>query len=375
MNVILKCQTINVIRRNLMKNKGLLKVVGSTCVIFPLVLLLFMPGSAKPAPPEKPFYEGKTIVIIVPFGPGGATDVYSRLLSRHLPRHIPGNPTIIVRNMPGAGGGIAFTHVGTRAKPNGLTLTFGSSGLLGRWLIKAPGHHYDLNKMTLLASSPAGFVIYITAKLGVLSVEDLLRLDRQVTSGHTTLESGIAHTDRRAAELLGLRVKQIPGYSGYGEARLAVLRGEVEMSGMSGLGYGVQILPMVQRGELVALYQGGLLDEAGNLMRDPRAPDIPTVHEVYRKIYQKEPQGEAFEALKARAAVVTVGSSGWLPPGVPQERIDALVAAFKSMAQSPEYIKESSRVLGAEDLIMVGKEARTAFRVLAETPGIADLLK
>ena len=85
MNTI-KCQIINVIRKNLVKSKRLLKETASIYVIIPLVLLLLTASYAEPASPEKPFYKGKTVVIIVPFGPGGSTSLYSRLLSRHLPR-------------------------------------------------------------------------------------------------------------------------------------------------------------------------------------------------------------------------------------------------------------------------------------------------
>ena len=375
MNTIIKFRRIQVIRKNLMKSKGRLKIAGSIYVIIPLVLLLLTAGYAEPASSEKPFYEGKTVVIIVPFGPGGSTSVYSRLLARNLPRHIPGRPTIIVKNMPGAGGGMAFTHVATRAKRDGSILVFGSSGILGRWLIHSPGHDYDLRKMTMLSASPAAFVIYISSEVGASGIKDLLQRGKPLTSGHTSLDSGIAHTDRNASKLLGLDVKQIPGYSGYGEARLALLRGEVNMTGIAAAGYASEIEPMVKRGEVVPLYQGGLIGEAGDLIRDPRMPDIPTVAEVYREIYHKAPQGKAFESLKARAAVATVGISGWLPPGVPQERIDELLAAFKPMAKSPAYIKESTKVLGARDLIMVGKEAHAAFRLLAETPQVADQLK
>jgi tripartite-type tricarboxylate transporter receptor subunit TctC len=326
---------------------------------------------------SNPFFEGKTVNIVVPFGAGSGLDVWARVLAQFLGKHIQGNPNVLVVNQPGAGGGKAFTIFYERAKPDGLTIVTGTPGTHARWLTKTPGHTtYDLNKMGLFVICPSGTVHIVSTQLGVRSVEELKSLDRTIRSGFTDVGSTIAIADRMAADLFGYSVKQVSGYKGYNETALGMLRGELDMSGHNANGYNSLVVPIVKKGEVIVLFQSGIFDATGNIIRDPRIPDVPTIEEIYKKIYGKDPKGRAWDGIKAVVSAQTVGFALWLPPGVPQERTQVLIHAFKSMVNSAEFKVEAEKILGGEPVFLIGKESQLAFRTLIDAPPeIVELFK
>lgn len=335
--------------------------------------------SAAPAPTSasSSFFEGKTINMVVPFGPGGGLDVWTRTLARFLPKHIPGNPVVLVVNQPGAGGGKAFTILYERGKPDGLTTVSGTPGTHARWLTKEPGHTtYDLNKMRLLAINPSGTVHFLSSRLGVKKAEGLPSLGKTIRSGFTDLGSTIAVTDRMAGELFGYTVKQIPGYTGYGECVMGMLRGELDMSGANANGYANTVLPLVQSGEAVDVFQSGIFDATGNIIRDPRIPDVRTIEQICSDMHNKKPQGKAWDAIRAVIGAQTVGFAIWLPPGVPEERVQTLAAAIRAVVNSEEFKVEAEKILGGKSIVLLVDEARVAFRAMADAPPeITDLFK
>ena len=121
-------------------------------VLSGLLVLMTLAGAASAA--DKPFYAGKTIRVIVPFSPGGGTDNYARFAARHWVKYIPGNPRILVQNMPGGGGALTFGYLYSKASRDGLTLGVASEGVPVRRLLRRPGHTYEFIKMSLIASAP-----------------------------------------------------------------------------------------------------------------------------------------------------------------------------------------------------------------------------
>ena len=119
-----------------------------------------------------PFYEGKTIRIIVGFSPGGGYDIYARAIARHMGKHIPGNPTIIVENMPGAGSLISANHLYRVAKPDGLTIGHFSGGLFFNQLMGQPGIEFDARKFEYIGAAVKGDVVCVLTKAsGITSIE------------------------------------------------------------------------------------------------------------------------------------------------------------------------------------------------------------
>lgn len=346
---------------------------------FMLAVLLFAVGcgqtaSAPKESNEKPFYEGKTINLIVPFTAGGGTDSRARLVASHLSEFLPGKPQVLVVNKPGGGGAIAFNQLATSTEPDGLTIGVASAGIPVRWVRGEEGHDYPLDKMQIIAAFSAASYHYGHPQLG--SLKEMVERGQAVTTGHTDLSSSIAVVERLVGDLLGLQFEQTGGYKGYSETKLAVLRGEVQMSGGETDQYVTDLKNYTQNVEIVSLFQSGLIHD-GKISRDPRMPDVPTLEEAYKEIHGKSPEDSSvWPAIRAMTAVETLGMSFWLPEGTPKERYTELTEAFEAMSKSSQYKESVSKQMGAEDVVAIGDQAHAAFRAFADIPEeVKQLLK
>lgn len=341
-------------------------------VVLPVMLGFLLASSAE----AQPFYQGKTIRLIVSLGAGGGTDIYGRLVGRHWGDYIPGKPNVLVANMPAGGGALAFNYLLSQAKPDGLTIVIASQGVLMRHLLRLPGHNYELRKMPLIAASSSGTVHFVSAGLGVDNVADLLKLKRKIKVADTYKGSTIALAADLMFDLLQVNFQHIFGYSSSGEVRLAVLRGEAEVGGGDGAEYNVSIVPLEKKGDIKVLFQPGLLDREGKIIEDPLIPDIPTAKEVYEEVFGRPPSGTKWEAMRGIAAIQTLGKSFWAPPGTSPERLRELEEGYRKMLQSQKYQRDAVRILGIKDPASVGEEAKAAHDLFLSLPDkIVDIYR
>ena len=344
------------------------------------ILVLSVAGPLQ-ADSKTPFAKGKRIRLIIPFSPGGGTDVYGRVIARHLGKYIEGQPTIIVQNMPGAGGTIAFNFLHHSAKPDGLTLGVSSSGTLTRQQLGYKGARYDLAKMPIISVAGFSIITYVGAHVGVTSLEELLKakLPRPLVRADTSRESSTAM--RRSvifeAILKDISSKQVYGYPGYSDVTAAIQRGEADISGMSPPGFNATVRSLVKEGKAFVLYHSGLLDAQGNIVRDPAAAEYPTFEEEYRKIFGKSPSGIAWEAFKA--LVVSGGNFEkglFAPPKTPKATIDVLANAVGKMLKDPKYVADATRIFGAPIQTFVGADAQGILdRAMTAPPEVQAFLK
>lgn len=339
---------------------------------FVLLGSVFLPTDSATGA-EKPFAKGTRIRLIIPFSPGGGTDVYGRVVARHIGRHLEGNPTVIVQNMPGAGGTIAFNYVYHSAKPDGTILGVSSSGTLTRQQLGYPGARYDLAKMPIISVAGFSVITYIGAHVGARNLGELLKLKlpRPLVRGETSRESSSAVRRSVVFDVIlkDLPSKQIAGYPGYADATAAVQRGEADVTGMSPPGYNASVRSLAKDGKVFPLFHSGLMDAKGNIVRDPAAGDIPTFEEEYRKIFGKSPSGIAWEAFKS--LVVSGGNfekALFAPPGTPKDRVDTLSRAVANMLKDPKYIADATRIFGAPIQTFVGGDAGVILDRAMSTP-------
>ncbi|MGH7830246.1 MAG: Bug family tripartite tricarboxylate transporter substrate binding protein, partial [Candidatus Binatia bacterium] len=177
---------------------------------------------------QESFYQGKTVRIIVGFAAGGGFDTYSRAISRHMGRHIPGNPTVIVDNMEGAGSLIAANHVFRAAKPDGLTIGHFIGGLFMQQLQGRPGVEFDARKFEYIGvpvkDKP---VCAFTKASGITSVDKWMASKTPVKMGGTAPGSNTDDVPKILKAALGLPVQLVTGYKGTSGIRLAAESGEV----------------------------------------------------------------------------------------------------------------------------------------------------
>ena len=332
------------------KNKVLLY-----CLSLLLVGLFFCSAAVS-----DDFYKGKSIDIILPYSAGGGTDVMARFLGPWLTKFIPGNPSIVVRNMPGANGMIGANHVYNTAKKDGLTMMGGSGGNNLHSLLQLEGVEFDLKEMPMVMAASTGIIHY--CKTGTFDkFEDIY--DKEILIyGHLPAGGSQSTTFLMIKEILGFKTKKLLlAYGGSGDARRAFLRGEVNCTSDTALGYMGRSIKLEKEGEITILWQTGTLDSAGKLVKtDPPFGHIPTVYERYVDRYGKPPSGPVWNAYKALVAAVIVFDKSYVfPPGTPKERVKIVADACKRMVADPEFSKACQKKLKVE--LVVGEELQALF--------------
>ena len=177
---------------------------------------------------QNSFYKGKTIKIVVRSDPGGGYDTYGRLVSRHISKHIPGNPRVIVINMPGAGGIVAANYLANRARRDGTEIAILSRELAISQRLGQTGVKYDVRKLIPIGSAAGSIRVWtVRSDLPIKTLEDIKKSSEPVKFSATGVGAG-SYQGVKLLEVDGFPVKAITGYSGTAERILAVLRGEVE---------------------------------------------------------------------------------------------------------------------------------------------------
>jgi tripartite-type tricarboxylate transporter receptor subunit TctC len=328
------------------------------CIVLAIACTIVM---AAPTVQADADFSGEKITWIIPFRVGGGSDVWSRLYSPFFQKYMPGNPIMAVKNMPGGGSITGGNHFAQRVRgSDGLTV-FGSSGstsfpyLLGNSKVK-----YDFAKYHIVFASPTGGVAYINPKLGVKSAADLKGLKTEMayaSQGATSLDI----VPLLAFDMLGLNVKAVFGYKGRGSGRVAFEQGEVNIDYQTTTAYIKNVRPLVEQGLAVPLMTWGVLDDDGNVVRDPVEPDLPCFPEVYEMVHGKKPSGQAWNAWKAfMVAGFGVQKAMWLPQKTKPEIVTAYREAAAKVIADPEFQGVVKKSLGGYPQ-MAGEKARKAF--------------
>ena len=329
----------------------------------------------------EPFYQGKTLRVIVASAAGGGSDIVARLMMRHLPRHIAGNPTIIVENMPGAAEIIGVNYVHNIAKPDGLTALFGT-GIPITQLLELPRIEFDITKMPIVGGSSESVAAFIrTDKTGVKSVRDLVNPKGPIVIGGSGYGSIKDVSMLAAMNLLGVRnPAYVTGYGGAGPIRLAYERAEVNFTQETAVGIARSVLPWVKEGWTSVLYQVGFLDGKGNVVKDPvwkqLGIDAPAIGEAYRAIHGKAPAGPAWEAEKALVGGYSLTRLMAFSPKAPAARVTELRHAFQAMGKDPAFLADWEKSQGSPPRLVPGEEAgNIAASILKAPREAANILK
>ena len=181
---------------------------------------------------QTPFYEGKTVRIVVGFSPGGAYDVWARLIAPHWSKYIPGSPTFVVQNMTGGGSMIAANHVYNVAKPDGLTLGFVSPGIYIEQLAGRKEVQHDWLKFSHVGSPEStARIFYIRADTGYKTIEDIRKAAEPPKCGATGVGTASYYWPKLLADAFGFKLNVVPGYPGAADVNLAIEKGEMHCWG------------------------------------------------------------------------------------------------------------------------------------------------
>ncbi|MEO0821061.1 MAG: tripartite tricarboxylate transporter substrate-binding protein [Pseudomonadota bacterium] len=303
---------------------------------------------ATPLPAQAADFSGETIEWIIPFKEGGGSDKWSRFYAPLLSEALPGNPTVVVKNMPGAGSTKGANFFAQRAKPDGLTILGTSGSTQFPFLLDDRRVKYDYADWNVVLASATGGVAYLPPDLAERWAADPKDVIENVdfiygSQGATRLDL----VPLLAWEMLGMKVEPVFGLKGRGAGRLMFERGEVNIDYQTSSGFLGKVTPLVEEGKAVPIMTWGALNDDGNIVRDPTFPDIPTFKEVYTQVKGEEPSGEDWEAWKAFfVAGFPAQKMVFLPKGTPQEIVDAYSAAFKAVTERPDFAEISKARLG-----------------------------
>jgi tripartite-type tricarboxylate transporter receptor subunit TctC len=277
------------------------------------------------------FYKGKTINIMVGFGAGGGYDTISRMLAKHLAGHVPGKPNIVVQNMVGAGGVKAANHVYSVAAKDGLTIAAVNQGAAMFKLLGGKGAEYDPTKFVWLGSisSSNNVAFSWVSTTGVKTIEDAKRKEIPVGGSGVISDANIYPNVLNA--LFGTRFKIINGYSGTNETYLAIERGE-----LGGRGGGSYASLASQKPEWLKSGKVAILVQVGT-QKEPDLPNVPLLTDLAKTQEQKQ----IINLLLDSQAMARPFAA---PPGIPEDRKAALIAAFNDTMKDPDFLKEADKL-------------------------------
>jgi tripartite-type tricarboxylate transporter receptor subunit TctC len=294
------------------------------------VIVATLVAAGTPAAAETPeqFYAGKTIDLVIGYPPAGSNDVYTRLLSRHLGRHIPGNPNVVVKNMPGAGSFLALGHIYNVAPKDGSVIGLGAPTSALDEKLGTKGVRFKTAEFNWIGRIDSLInIVFMWKTSPVKTVADAQRIESTLSG--TGAGSTVSIYPTVMNNVLGTKFKLIMGYKGSSEAQLAVERGEVEGHSTSWTAVKVGHPDWYPSKTISILVQFAL-------KKHPELPDVPTVVELARN-------DEERAILRAVMNATEIGTAFFTTPGVPADRVTALRRAFDATMKDPEFLADAQR--------------------------------
>ena len=315
-------------------------------------------------------FKGKKVTAIVPFKEGGGTDKIMRMFAPFYEKHLPGNPTVIVRNMPGGASIRGNNWFHNNAKPDGLTYMGVSTSSQTGFTLGGKKVKYDLRKWRYILATPRGTVIYTNPSLGIKGVKggdiggDIKKLRK---SALVTGAKNPTSAELRlflALELLGIKnVKPVFGLS-TGKQRKALIRGELNINYDSGGAYMKKVTKYVENGKVVPLMVLGYTEPDGKITKDPGYPNFPNIIDAYKGANGgKHPSAEGvlWQAFKNFYSMGVMTSKGMaLPPKTPKKIVDIYIKTAKIIIKDKKFWKIAKKKLGQYP-VLFGKDAKKAF--------------
>ena len=325
-----------------------------------------------------PFYQGKTLNIVINFAAGGPTDIESRIFAKHLPRHIPGNPTVTIQAMGGGGGLTAANYIGEVAKADGFTAAY-FTGSLFQHQIKDPALRVDIGKFGFITGVQGVTVSYIRSDVppGINKPADFVKAQKFRAAGLGVSSSKDVRF-RLSFDLLGLKYDYVTGYNSSSIARLAVQRNEAQYHDETLPSYRSQVEPqMVKTGMVTPLYYTDLVTPSGEVLVSRDVPELLPFTHYYREIYGKLPSGIKYEALKAaNMSSTNMTRMVLMPPKVPAESIAILRKAFDSLSRDQDFLQDAIAVMRFQPRLEVGEAGERMFKVASQVrPEVVDFIR
>jgi tripartite-type tricarboxylate transporter receptor subunit TctC len=317
------------------------------------------PAPAGPPPPDEPavasFYRGKTVRFIVGFPAGGGFDTYTRAIARHIGKYIPGNPTVIVENMPGAGSLIAANYVYAATRPDGLTIGNWIGGLILQQVLGAQGIEFDARRYRFLGVPvPDNVVCAVRKESGFRSFSDAINSPQPLILGGSAPGSSTDDPPKVLAAAIGLNLKLVSGYGGTAPIRQAADAGEVHGGCWAWESIKVTWKAGLEAGDVLVIGQ----------VTERKLPELPNVESALELARTEE----ARQLIRSGIIVPSRLTRPYaVHPDTPPERLAALRQAFMAVFKDPGFLEDAQKASLDIDPIP-GEEVEQLVRELFDTP-------
>ena len=300
------------------------------------------------------FYRGKTVQVIIPTSPGGSVSLYGRLFADHIGRHIPGNPTVVSSQMPGAGGITSVEYVSNIAPKDGTVIgEILSPALLVPLMRSVRFDPAQLQWLGSLTNRPGVVAVWHTARATTLEAVKTT----EINMGSSGVGAGNFQIPTLSNLILGTKFKVVPGYKSGGDINLAIERGEVDGRFNYWSGFTSVKPEWIRDGKLRFLFRTG-----------PRAPDMPELPS-FRDLAPTEDDRQMVRIIEAPD---DVGVGFYLAAGVPAERALALRRAFAGLMQDGKFLAEAKRLDMPVDPVGPDELQKVVAAISATTPALAE---
>jgi tripartite-type tricarboxylate transporter receptor subunit TctC len=338
--------------------KPVIILVGSAMMVSTL-------GGVALSQPD--FYAGKTVLMVIATDPGGSGDLRTKAILPALRKHLPGNPSIVVQYMPGAGGQKAANHVYKAVRPDGLTIGAMLTGMVQGAILGEPGVLYDIDKMIYLGSHARYAPYALLSRKGAgLSSKDKLKSVSGIRIGAPSVGHTLYATARLFAYIMDMKEPRfVTGYTPR-ELDFAIDRGEIDAR-VNIVDSTIQRNPHWFEKDLIDLH--ATLDiPKGISHAHPRFAKLPEL-ETFAKSKREERLIELLRSLRG------TGQPFVVPPGTPGDRVDILKEATRKALRDPEYAKAYEKLTTEPAMPLLPEEYEKALREIPREPELIDLIK
>lgn len=337
-----------------MKNK----ITHAVSVIATLAIVSLIVGASARAD----VFEPTSVRMIVPADPGGGTDSMARITGRFLTQYLPGKPSFVYLNDPGASGIKALNEFTRRTKPDGITSVAGSSSNIDPNTLRNPAVLYKANELLMYGGLPAPSGVLLLRKTAVERFHDK-SLMRQPIMGDVSAVRTSGQMGVWGPAFLGWNIRWVLGYKGSSEVMLAAMRGEIDMHAT----FEREIINrLLETGNFFTPVQTGVIGPAGKLVPGQHYPDVPVFSDLIKPHLKTTREQSAYAAWEL---LVQGGKWFALPPGTPAEIVGIYRKAFDAAAKDPGFAEAAAKILGDDFTVASGEEME---RIAVKTDLISD---
>lgn len=321
---------------------------------------------ASTADAQAPFYQGKTVTLIQGRDPGGTGDLRTRSLAPFLQKYLPGNPTVVMEYMPGAGGRKAANHLFRVAKNDGLIIGNPSVGMVSSAILGESGVQYDIDKFSYLGSPYSTYhAVFLTRKEAGLNTIAKLQAANGVRVGAQSVGFVTYNEGRLFAYILGLKEPRFVAAFGGAELDPALFRGEVDARATGTDSIIQQNSDWLGKNSPVDFHA---FVEVPKGDKNPHFPNLPELDSFTKSDLDRK-------VIQLSRSFRIAGTPFVLPPGSPKDKVEMMQAAFRKTFQDPEWLKEYKKLTGDDASPLMPENHEKAIRAIPRDKEVIEIFK